>query len=99
LAELGSIKRRREAGPATGGDAMVSLSSGVAPDVPAAPVERPGPQDPRRWSITNVRLTPEQLAACSRLAVERKVARGFGRADVSEIVRDALDAYLAKGAP
>lgn len=45
-----------------------------------------------------VRLTPQQVAALRAEAFRRAAAIGSGRPDASELVREAVDAWLARSA-
>lgn len=55
----------------------------------------PGPPK-KGLKFVGYRLRPEQIAALRREALRRAEASGSGKPDASEIVREALDAWLAK---
>ncbi|ACG73240.1 hypothetical protein AnaeK_2012 [Anaeromyxobacter sp. K] len=44
------------------------------------------------------RMRPEQIAALRREALKRAAAREVGKPDASELVREAVDLWLAKKA-
>lgn len=47
-----------------------------------------------QWATTTVRLRPEQKTAINRLAFERAEQGLTSKPDSSEIIREAIDAYL-----
>jgi hypothetical protein len=57
------------------------------------PSQRPGDKD---MANTTVTLRWEQIVAIKQEAAERQRERGYGRADMSEVVRVAVDEYFAR---
>ncbi len=64
---------------------------------------REGGEAGRPWARTaggNVKalftITPEQERALREVAFERAMAKGHRRPDASEVLREVLDAWLAK---
>jgi hypothetical protein len=67
---------------------------------PPAPVRQrqkapPSPPAPVRTVAFSCQVLPEQVASLRELSVKRCNARGYGRADMSELVRRALERFLA----
>lgn len=53
------------------------------------------PEPSTRWTRTTLGIRPEQLQALREVALERAAARGgAAKADVGELVREILDAWL-----
>ena len=54
------------------------------------------PKAPKReLKVVNLRLYTDQIAKLRRQAVERSIERNEGKPDMSELVREILDAYDA----
>lgn len=62
------------------------------PRAEAVPV--PQPQSQGKWPVASWRVRPEQVGQVRTAAVRRANARGYGKADQSEIVREALDMWM-----
>jgi hypothetical protein len=62
---------------------------------PPAPPDRPGDGDLVKTTIT---FRWEQISRLKQAAAERQRDRGEGRADMSEVVRDAVDSFLGRPA-
>lgn len=56
------------------------------------------PPPKKGLKLAGFRLRPDQLAALRREAQKRAEARESGKPDASELVREAVDAWLAKQA-
>lgn len=56
----------------------------------------PAPAGPERLVVTTFRLRPEQLAWLKREALERSIARGTGKADASEVLRELLTQAIGR---
>jgi hypothetical protein len=54
------------------------------------------PQPKKGHKLAGFRLRPDQLEALRREAKKRADARNASQSDASEIVREAVDAWLAK---
>lgn len=54
------------------------------------------PQPKMGRKMISVRLDPAQIKALHKEALRRARERGLVRADVSELIREAVDAWLAK---
>jgi hypothetical protein len=48
-------------------------------------------------AVTTFRITQRQWNWLRQNALERAVARGYGKADASELLRELLDGQLARG--
>lgn len=48
-----------------------------------------------RWVVTTIRITPAHWKALRVAALERSMARGGGKADASEVLREVLDGWIA----
>jgi len=62
---------------------------------------RPGrlgrvPHVKKGLKLAAYRMRPDQIAALRREALKRAVARESGKPDASELVREAVDLWLAK---
>jgi len=55
------------------------------------------PAPARDMAITTFRLTREQLYWLADEAERRRRARGFGRPDASEVVRELIEEAMRKG--
>ncbi len=87
--------------------ALDILTPGTSPASPAAPTpahevaSEPAPAPDRRAAkrpigIASYRLYKDQIASLRSLATQRANARGEGKADASEIIREILDEYFSK---
>ncbi len=47
--------------------------------------------------VTTFRVRASHIAALQTAAIARKLARGSGKADASEVLREVLDAWIAGG--
>lgn len=47
--------------------------------------------------VTTFRVKAAHVAALQTAAIARKLARGSGKADASEVLRDVLDAWILAG--
>jgi hypothetical protein len=47
--------------------------------------------------VTTFRVKAAHVAALQTAAIARKLARGSGKADASEVLREVLDAWIAGG--
>jgi hypothetical protein len=47
--------------------------------------------------VTTFRVRASHIAALQTAAIARKLARGSGKADASEVLRDVLDAWILAG--
>ncbi len=56
------------------------------------------PPPKKGLKLVGIRLRPDQVVVLRRLALTAAAERGTTRGDVSELVREALDAWLAKAA-
>lgn len=56
----------------------------------------PEPAAAPRYIVTTVRLTPAQWHALRTAALERSAARGGGKPDASEVLREVLDEWMAR---
>lgn len=54
------------------------------------------PQPKKGLKLAGFRLRPDQIAALRREALKRASAKEAGRPDASELVREILDAWIAK---
>jgi hypothetical protein len=64
--------------------------------------ERPkGPgqleEEGQTWVVTTIRVTQAEWRWLRRLALDRALKRGGGRADASEIIRELVDRAMRKG--
>ena len=48
----------------------------------------------QRYTVTTVRLTPDQAAWLRRTALERAIEAGVGKPDASEVLRALVDAAM-----
>ena len=62
----------------------------------AAPVA-PAPVDvlAQRWVVTTIRIEQKHWQALRMAAVERATARGTGKADASEVLREVLNDWMS----
>ncbi len=73
------------------------LASGLmATRKKAPPAPRKKRSDAKGLTLVGVRLEPAQAKALRAEAFKRAAARGTGKPDASEIVREALEAWLAR---
>ncbi len=77
---------------------MISMKRGTETKRPAA---LPGrlravPHEKKGLRPALYRLRPDQIAALRREALRRAVERDSGKPDASEVLRELLDAWLAK---
>ncbi len=56
------------------------------------------PHEKKGMKLAAYRMRPDQIAALRREALKRAVARESGKPDASELVREAVDLWLAKHA-
>ncbi len=54
------------------------------------------PHEKKGMKLAAYRMRPEQIAALRKEALKRAAARESGKPDASELVREAVDAWLAK---
>ena len=74
--------------------ARVTLSDDpTAPTTTAAPLDAPSKP---RLVVVNVRLRSEQADALGAEAWRRVTARGLRKPDVSEVLREVVDLWLAR---
>ncbi len=60
------------------------------------PKKRPPPNPPRGFERYVARLEPAQIAVLHKEAERRARERGLRQLDVSEIIREAVAAWIAK---
>jgi hypothetical protein len=49
------------------------------------------------WIVTTIRVTRPEWRWLRRLALDRALKRGGGRADASEVIRELVDQAMRKG--
>jgi hypothetical protein len=54
-------------------------------------------QEGQTWIVTTIRVTQAEWRWLRRLALDRALRRGGGRADASEIIRELVDQAMRKG--
>ncbi len=54
------------------------------------------PHEKKGMKLAAYRMRPDQIAALRSVALKRAGERGSGKPDASELVREAVDAWLAK---
>jgi len=59
---------------------------------PAAPAEVAP-----RWVVTTIRIEHKHWQALRMAALDRATARGAGKADASEVLREVLDGWMSSG--
>ncbi len=77
---------------------MEKASARKRPDARDAGRLRPVPQKVKGLKTAAYRLRPDQIEALRREALRRALAGKAGKPDASELVREALDAWLMKAA-
>ena len=78
----------------TGADVLDVVTGSQTKEAKPEKPARVQADDPRSFTVTNLRLRPEHVLALQLEAVERRAQRGFGRADANEVVREILDGWL-----
>jgi hypothetical protein len=74
---------------------MLSMNAGKQPFRSAPGRLRAVPHVKKGHVLAAYRLRPEQIATLRREALKRAAERGSGKPDASEIVREAVDAWIA----
>lgn len=91
----------------TGHDALRAAFGGEAAtteDAPPKPRAKPAPKrealvvEPvARFAVTTFRIRPDQMHALRLAALDLAAQRGAGKADASEVLRQILDEWMARG--
>ncbi len=54
-------------------------------------------EEGQTWIVTTIRVTQAEWRWLRRLALDRALKRGGGRADASEIIRELVDQAMRRG--